>query len=363
MNLRDIAQLAGVSRSTVSRVVNHDRRVSPAVRERVERIIADVGYQPNSAARALASNRAKSIGLVLPHARDRVYSDPWFPRFVHGATDVFRQLDVDVVLALESTTDPESVAIILQKYVVSRSVDGLIIGQSFEDDVLVEELARRRFPYVLVGHDVGFERNFVDARNREGMCAVAKHALSQGAQRVLFLSGPPKHIASMDRWKGVRDAIDVLDRPDIEIACVDADFDQSRAFRITTEALASDHPPDTVICASDAMAFGAIDAARELGLRIPQDITVSGFDGYEPDRIAYHRLTTARHLPSELGSMAARLVLSLIDGRVEEPVQQWMDVDFLPNRSTDKLNGSHERKGELHLRDPASVGSSPPEAT
>lgn len=333
MNLRDIARMAGVSRSTVSRVINDDPRVSDAVRARVKEIIKREGYHPHAAARALATRRSGVFGLVIPQAVDSLFGDPWFPRFTQGCLDAAREHGVGLMLLMEPVNDRTAVARLVDRFVVTRRVDGLVLAASLVDDLLIEALQAHHFPYMIVGRAANPSANFVDIRNREAAAEATRHMLSHGRTRPAMIAGPNSMVAARDRRLGF---IDAITDAGIEPACVampEVMFSQKGAYHAALALLDTDHPPDAIFAASDAMAFGAMQAARRLGIRIPEELGVVGFDGIEPDRLWQWELSTVRQPVRELGTVAISHLQDLVNHRRTAPEQVWLETELVLRHS------------------------------
>jgi len=333
MNLEDIARLAGVSRSTVSRVVNDDPRVSVAVRERVRSVIEAEGYHPNAAARALASRRSGVFGLIIPQTFGSIYNDPWFPIFIQGCLDGCRAADISLMLLMEPSNEPAAVARLIERFVASRHVDGLIIASSLVDDVLVSRLHDRSFPYMLVGRDAHRRRNFVDIDNRGAAACAVRHLLSHGRSRPAMIGGPESAVAALDRRQGFLDALIDAGVDPATVPIRPVAYSQRGAYREALTLLRSDAPPDAIFAASDAMAIGVLQAARHLGIRVPHELGIMGFDGIEPDRVAQLELSTIRQPARDLGAVAVAKLDDIVHMRASEPVQVWLETELEPRRT------------------------------
>jgi LacI family transcriptional regulator len=333
MNLEDIARLAGVSRSTVSRVVNDDPRVSAAVRERVRAVIEAEGYHPNAAARALASRRTGVFGLIIPQTFGAIYNDPWFPIFIQGCLDGCRAADISLMLLMEPSNEPASVARLIERFVSSRHVDGLIIASSLVDDVLVTRLHDRSFPYMLVGRDALQRRNFVDIDNRGAAARAVQHLLSHGRSHPAMIGGPESAVAALDRKQGFLDAVAAAGFDPATVPVRPVAFSQRGAYREALTLLTSDEPSDAIFAASDAMAIGALQAARHLNIRVPEQLGIMGFDDIEPDRVAQLELSTIRQPARDLGAVAVAKLDDLVHARATEPVQIWLETELQTRHS------------------------------
>ncbi|HEU0165021.1 MAG TPA: LacI family DNA-binding transcriptional regulator, partial [Thermomicrobiales bacterium] len=292
MNLEDVAKLAGVSRSTVSRVVNDDPRVSPDVRARVLAVIAETNYHPNAAARSLASRRTRIIGLLIPQAMSEVFGDQWFPVMIQGCIDGCHEADFSLMLLMESSTDPETVSRIIERTMRSRHLDGIVISSSLNDEILSARLREEGFPHITIGRDVASLQNFIDVNNREAARMATEHLIGHGYRRIAMISGPDWMVAAEDRRLGFLDAISAAGIEPESVAVRHADYNEFKAYVAATELLSGPCPPEAIFAASDAMARGVIRAAQTLNLRVPEDIAVMGFDGIQQDLIESHGLST-----------------------------------------------------------------------
>lgn len=333
MNLRDIARLSGVSRSTVSRVINNDPRVSDAVRTRVKAIIEREGYHPHAAARALASRRSGVFGLVIPQAVGSLFGDPWFPRFTQGCLDAAREIGVSLMLLMEPANDDQAVARLIERFVVTRHVDGLVIAASLMDDVLITMLHEAGFPYMLVGRPKDDGRNFIDVRNREASTEATCHLLGHGRMRPAMIAGPDSMVAARDRRLGFLDGVRAAGLNPQTASVLQVNFSQRGAFEAAQELLQGENPPDAIFAASDAMAFGVLQAARHLGIQVPQELGLMGFDGIEPDRIWQWELSTVRQPARSLGSGAVTRLNDIVNQRRTGPQQVWLETELILRRS------------------------------
>lgn len=325
MKLNDIARLAGVSRSTVSRVINDDPRVSDTVRERVKHTIADVGYQPNAAARALASRRTGIIGLVIPENFATVHSDPWFPPLIQACLDAAKARGISVMLLMESVEDPASVRRLMQRFVRARTVDGLLLSNSLMDDKLVPQLQELGFPYVLVGRPVVAGRNFVDVMNRSSSQAITRHLLEHGRTRLAMINGPDEVIPALDRRLGFEDALREAGIDAATAPVVSVEFSMPGAYTAALELLSRDPRPDGIFAASDGIAIAVMDAADRLGIRIPEELGLVGFDDIMTERNVRLGLTTVFQPVRRMATAAVHLLDDLIQYRAVPPLEVWLE--------------------------------------
>ena len=192
MTLEEIARLAGVSRSTVSRVVNGDPHVSDSVRQRVEAVIRANNYHPNAAARSLASRRTRILGLLIPRAVGVVFSDPFFLHLIQAAVDACNDTDHNLTLLMESTNDSVASDRVYQRVIRGRHIDGVIIASSIVEDPIIGQLQDDGFPFLLIGRHPHRQVSFVDVDNRWAAQEAVAHLIEHGYRRIGLITGPRK---------------------------------------------------------------------------------------------------------------------------------------------------------------------------
>jgi DNA-binding LacI/PurR family transcriptional regulator len=310
--LVEVAARAGVSRATVSRVVNGSPRVSPEVRALVQRAIADLGYVPNRAARSLVTRRTDSIALVISEPEDRVFSEPFFARIVRGVSAVLAHTDTQLVLVVAQNPAEEAR---LERYVAGGHVDGVLLASLHGDDPLPRKLEDAGVPVVLVGRPAAATRaSYVDADNRGGAAMAVQHLLAEGRRRIATITGPLDMAAGRDRLDGYLDALRAAGAGDRDGLVEVGDFREESGAR-AMRALLHGHPDlDAVFAASDLMAAGALGALRAAGRRVPDDVAVVGFDDSAIAHWSEPPLTSVAQPIEEMGRQMARLLLARISG-------------------------------------------------
>lgn len=328
MNLEDIARLAHVSRSTVSRVVNNDPRVRAETRERVLRVIGETSYRPNAAARSLASRRSRIIGLLIPQSMSEIFRDAWFPTMIQGCMDACQEADLSLTLLMESSIEAATVDRLIERTVRSHHLDGLIISTALVDDLLSARLLAERFPSVCIGQDDGARYSFVDIDNRAAARLATEHLVSHGYRRIALIGGHEDIVAAQSRHQGYCDALEAAGLPVCDRLIGYGGFSEHRAYVAAHALLSGPGRPDAIFAASDAMAVGALRAAHALGLRVPGDVAVMGFDGFEDDLVESHRLTTVRQPARTIGRRAVELLVELIADPDRAPLQEISPVEL-----------------------------------
>jgi LacI family transcriptional regulator len=335
MNLEEVARLAGVSRSTVSRVVNGDRRVSDGARSRVQEIIREYNYHPNAAARSLASARTRIIGLLIPHGVSQIFHDPFFPILIQGTVEACNQTDYNLTMIMETAEEGIASDRVYQRVVRGRHVDGLVIASSVVEDPIIARLQQDGFPFVLVGRHPRHEVSFVDVDNRSGAREAVAHLLEHGFKRIAMIAGPRNMIASIDRYAGYVTALQEDGRlPDPDLM-IHSDFTRRGGYRAMNEILARPvSRPDAVFVASDAMASGALQALRDANIEVPRDMAVMGFDGLEETLVSRPILSTIVQPTIDEGREAVRILLELVHRKEEgPPIQRYLPTELALRRS------------------------------
>ncbi|MDX1447420.1 MAG: LacI family DNA-binding transcriptional regulator [Acidimicrobiia bacterium] len=316
LNLEEIGRMAGVSRSTVSRVVNGAENVSDEARARVESVIAATGYRPHAAARSLASNRTGVVGLVIPSAVESLFADPYFGRLIYGISTATYQLGKTLSLFIFKEESEEDA--IYSRVVGPGLVDGVIVTATRMGDSLIQNLTDAEMPFVVVGRpDAGRPAFSVDADNRGGARTAAEHLASLGYREVGMITAPSNTTAGIDRRAGFLDGASDVGLS-IDNRIVEGDWSE-RSGREAMAQLLSSSRPEAVFVASDRMATGALRAIREAGLVCPDDIALVSFDGLVPPDHTVPSLTSVAQPVAEVGTEAANMLDAVITGELDTP--------------------------------------------
>lgn len=316
--LEEIGRLSGVSRSTVSRVLNRDSRVREETRRRVLEIIEQTGYRPNLAARGLASGRSDVLGVVIPVGLSIVFADPFYPLLLQGIADTARARDKFVMLWL---AEPEYERQTIQQVVGSGAVDGVIVASSASDDPLVASLIESGKPFVSIGrHPDHSHVSYVDIDNFEAARGMTSHLIRSGARRVATITGPIDMIAGSERLAGYQAAL--TDHGIGFSPSLVARGDFTAASASAAMQLLLSQKPDAVFAANDAMAIAAMREIQRSGLKVPGDIAIGGFDDGPGAAEVSPPLTTVRQPIRRLGSTAVSTLLEI----VRDPEQRIREV-------------------------------------
>lgn len=330
--LEEVAARAGVGRGTASRVINGSPRVSAHTREAVEAAVAELGYVPNRAARALAGNRTDAIALVVPESESRFFAEPYFSDIVRGVGAALADTEMQLLLTLVGS-DRERRR--LAQYLTAHRVDGVLLVSVHADDPLPDLLEQLGMPAVMNGRRSATEPlPSVDSDNFEGARGAVEHLVSRGRRSIATITGRLDVYASQRRLDGYRKALsDAGHEPDERLIAL-ADFSEEGGVRAMRELL--DHRPDVdaVFAASDLMAAGARQVLREAGRRIPDDVALIGFDDSAVARHMDPALTSVRQPIEEMGRTMTRVLLDMIAGESDDRPQIVLPTELVVRDSS-----------------------------
>jgi DNA-binding LacI/PurR family transcriptional regulator len=317
--LEDVAARAGVSRATVSRVVNGSTQVSEAVRRAVEAAIDEMGYAPNRAARSLAGSRSETVALVVTEPSVRLFADPFFAASTLGVTRVLAGTRYQLVLLMIGADDDRAR---VERHLLRGGADGALVLSARAHDPLPGRLAAAGVPCVTAGRPSGVSAEgapdrpavgYVDADNVGGAEAAVAHLVARGRRTVGTVAGPSDMAPGADRRTGWEKALREAGRPVGAGLVAEGDFTRAGGQAATAALLARLPAIDGLFAASDLMALGALDAMRAAGRHVPDDVAVVGFDDSELARTAEPPLTTVRQPIEQLGAEMAQLLLAQLD--------------------------------------------------
>ncbi|MFE7513009.1 LacI family DNA-binding transcriptional regulator [Streptomyces sp. NPDC057540] len=318
--LEEVAARAGVGRGTVSRVINGSPKVSEQAKAAVERAVAELGYVPNRAARALAGSRTDAVALVIPETEARLFAEPYFLDIIRGVSTELADADKQLLLTLIRSEQERQR---FEQYLAAQRVDGVLLVSVHGDDPLPDQVRALGLPAVLNGRRTEAERvAFVDSDNTgAGRTAVA-HLAARGRRRIATVTGPLDMYVARCRLDGYRDGLTEAGLAPDETLVANGDFTEEGGRRAMRELLDRRPDLDGVFAASDVMAAGARSVLREAGRRVPEDVALVGVDDSAVARHMDPPLTSVRQPIEEMGRTMARLLLQEIvspSGPDEQP--------------------------------------------
>jgi LacI family transcriptional regulator len=331
ITLADIAKKANVSKMTVSRVLGGKGPIAAETRRRVMRIIDEMGYHPNLIARSLASRRSMILGVIIPW-KERLLLDNYVAQVLSGVMDAARNHHYRILLCpVEIRREDDQQYLNIAR---TRLLDGMILVQTKMDDPSIDALAGMGFPFVLVNQR-RYSRlcSFVDSQNIKGAQTAVRHLHGLGRREIACVAGSMDETNARDRLQGYRKAMKELGLPVREDWIVYGDFDQETAFQESLRLFSGVRRPTAVFCSDDTMAIGVVKRILDLGLRIPGDVAVVGFDDIEPASYVQPALTTIRQPMAGLGRASVDLLLELISGKQKAPVRRMLPTELVRRES------------------------------
>ncbi len=336
LNLEDIARKAGVSRSTVSRVINDEPYVSETTRVKVQAVIRSEGYSPNPAARMLVTQRTRVIGVVIPHTLHVAFQDPYyFPTLLQGVAEATTSRDYAMLLWMGERGEEETFySRILRQ---NRLMDGLIIASATSDDPLVAHLVETGTPFVMVERPSRFTDriSYVSVDNVQAAQQAVAHLVNLGRTRIGTITGALDIVDGADRLTGYRNALHVAGLPFDPALVAEGRFTHQSGYVGAKRLLKAQ--VDAIFAASDITAIGALQALDEAGVRVPQDVALVGFDDLPNSVQVTPQLTTVRQPIHHKGSLATNLLLDLIEGTLPTPQQQLLPTQLVIRQSCGAL--------------------------
>lgn len=321
VTIHDVAAEAGVSFGTVSRVINNDVHVKKETRERVLDVVEKLNYVANRQARSLAGGKTNSIGVLVPDL-----GTGYIGEIIRGIDAELSLADLDLILYTTHRTPTKEANYVAN--LASGMVDGLLLVLPRQPQDLVKTMQQRRFPFVLIDHQgTGQDCPAVGAMNWSGGYNATEYLISLGHKRIGFITGSMDLGCAVDRLAGYRSALKTNHIPEDEALIYEGNFDQPDGYVGASALLDLADPPTAIFASNDVMAMGVMDAVRNRGLRVPEDISVVGFDDIPQASLVRPALTTINQPLEKMGRVATQVLLSMLENpekettRIELPTQ------------------------------------------
>ncbi|MBE3575894.1 MAG: LacI family DNA-binding transcriptional regulator [Firmicutes bacterium] len=301
----DVARQAGVSVATVSRVLNGEAHVAPETRQKVLHVVQQLGYRRNGLARGLATRATRLLAFLVPDI-----SNPYFPEVARGVEDAANAAGYHVILC--NTDDRARKEQEYLEALLDRRIDGAVIIPVAEGSRVPKLLKGTGLPAVLLDRDIDPELDTVMADNVAGARQAMRHLLGLGHRRIAAITGPTRSSTARERLEGYRQALAEHEIPFDPDLVVEGDFRRPSGYQGMLRLLDLPQPPTAVFAANDMMALGALHAAEERGVRVPEDLAVVGFDDIALAEATRPKLTTVAQPKYEMGRLGVELLLQRI---------------------------------------------------
>jgi len=333
LTIDDIARLAGVSKTTVSRVLNHKPDVDPATRGRILQIIEEQGFIPSITASGLAGGRRRLIGVVIPSL-----TWPLIPEIMRGIAEIVEETPYELVLySFNDRNLKRDRSEVINRVLATQLTAGLLAVFPGEASQELTRLYKQGFPVVIIDDQREQSTPWVTSDNTIGAYMAARHLIKLGHRRIAHIQGPHEYLVSHDRYNGYRQAfLEAGITPDPELV-LEGDFmpPTGRTCASKFFELPVEKRPTAIFAATDQMAYGVLAAAEEYGISVPRDIALVGFDDDAPSAHVRPALTTIRQPNFEMGQQGIELLLSLLDTAGASTHQQWAPSTLGRTRPSD----------------------------
>ena len=326
VTIGDIAKEIGVSKTTVSRAINNKGGILPETRDKILKLIDKYNYQPSALAKGISSNKSKTIGVFIPHEIDYVFLNPFYDEIIRA---IFKEAEnLGYYILLIYCHNENYLDIIYQD-----RIDGLmVISPGLNHREIIENIKKTGIPFVLTSRMPGeVSIPHVCVNNYSGARKAVEHLVSLGHKDIAFINGPNILSSSADRYRGYREVMEENGLPIRKEFNYDGENNIESGYRIMKKML--DNPPSAVFVSGDFMAFGAMNAVQEAGMKIPEDISFVGFDDITMARVMNPPLTTVNQSTLEKGQLGVKLLVDLINGSDIEITNE-LGVELVIRKST-----------------------------
>ena len=326
--MRDVAERAGLSVSTVSHVINNTRAVSVESRQKVLEAMDELDYKPNALARSLRRRKTNTLGMIVPDS-----ANPFFAEIARAIEDASFAQNYSVILC-NSEGDLEKQQAYTDVLIENRVAGILFVAAGISTE-LVSDLGRRKVPLVVIDREVpGVDVDTVMTNHAQGGCLATQHLIDLGHRRIACIAGNSEVSPSAERLTGYRETLQKNAIAFDESLVVKGDFQYQSGYEATNYLLALETPPTAVFACNDLMAVGSISAASALGIRVPDDLSVVGFDDVQLASYTNPSLTTVDQPKVKIGTLATQMLLERMKDLDATPRFERLDTELRIRRST-----------------------------
>lgn len=326
----DVAKKAGVSQSTVSRVLNNYPYIKTATKEKVLTAINELGFTRDEIARSLASKKTRTIGLIVGDI-----TNPFFSESAKVITTKAQEMEYDVILCNTNHNEEN-----LNKYIqtlIGKRVDGIIIASADKDNEKIKELYDNGFPIVLYNSMMEHDHvNYIAVNNYRGAQLAVRHLYHLNHREISYIAGPSKYLTTHLRNEGFKDALKQFGLPLHEEYVYNQEFSYDEVYQFTKKLLNGKKRPTSFFSASDQMALAILDAAASENIRVPEELSVIGFDDIDLAKNRYIGLTTITQPKEKMAKLTLEKLIGLIERHedVASPFQIILEPELIPRKTT-----------------------------
>lgn len=335
VTIKDIAQAAGVAKSTVSKVMNDSPKISEETKARVRDIIKQMNYTPSSIATGLARQSSNTVAILIDMSKESEFLNQFFYNIIGGVESVIGPLKYELTIA--NIQHDQAEGHFLHRLVLNKRVDGIIANTSVLTPELCAELNRLEFPYISIG-EINPPGTWVDCDNELGGTVLTGHLLEQGYSSVAFIGGEQNEPLFLRRIAGYRATLRQAGLPVRSERIINGTASEEDGYDAAMQLLQSADPPDAIVCMSNFSAFGVLQAARELNVQIPAQLGIATFDEYPLSPYTTPPLTSLNMDTFQLGVSAGRLLMDKLGSPVATVSGQLLEPVLIPRLSSLRSN-------------------------
>jgi LacI family transcriptional regulator len=329
VTIRDVAKRAGVSISTASRALNNSGSVKDETKARVSKAAKEINYTPNAIARGLVTRRTGNIGFILPTSVKGSTSNSFYSRVFEGIEAETRERNYHLIFSVFDEKEKD-----LPRMVEQKNIDAVILASKIDEEFILK-LEQRGIPLVLVDHAIsGKNVDSVVIDNFNGACKAVNHLIKLGHRRIGYIRGPQDRPSFIQRFEGYKETLRKARLEYDEKIVWEADLDFDDAYKVMKRKIKIQSFPSAIFAATDIIALAAAKVIREEGLRIPQDVSLVGFDDILQAKQARPSLTTIRVFKREMGRVAVRKALESINNITRKRTQTVILTELVVRDST-----------------------------
>ncbi|ASA24013.1 LacI family DNA-binding transcriptional regulator [Paenibacillus donghaensis] len=331
VTISDVARAASVAKSTVSKVLNDSPKISPETKRKVREIMKQMNYTPSSIATGLARQSSFTVGLLVDMSKESEFLNQFFYNIIGGIESVIGPLKYELTICNVQHSQPEDH--FMNRLVLNQRVDGIIANNSVITPELSAELDRLKFPYISIG-EINAPGSWVDFDNKLGGSLLTGHLLAEGYSRIAFVGGEQGEQILTRRLNGYLQALQQAEQPVRPEWIIHGEADEQVGYRAALQLLQLEERPDSLVCMTNYVAFGALRAARELGLDVPAQLGIAAFDDYPLSPYTTPPLTALNLDTFQLGITSGEWLMERLRSRETPSRQLLLEPELIPREST-----------------------------
>jgi DNA-binding LacI/PurR family transcriptional regulator len=335
--LKDVAKKAGVAPSTVSRVINDSSRISEETKFKVRKIMDEIGYHPNINARNLVKQRSHNLGLVIPYSTEEAFADPFYSEILRGIGVLAHSKGFNLLLLTSNGEEEEKKTVL--NAVRGKQIDGVLLLRAKKEDELIDELTKINFPFVIVGRPEEKDKYYwVNNDNITASEKVVDYLIKNGHQKIAMIIGDDNYIMNNDRLEGYRRSFEKNGLKINNDLIIRSDNTDHQNIYMLSQQMIKEHPEITAFYGmSDTMAYTIMQAMNDMNVKIPEDISIVGFNNNPMSKIVSPPLTTVDINIYLLGNKATELLIGVINGQVDKYQHTIVPTNIIERDSCKKI--------------------------